>query len=187
MDFRSPIMGIQTKKKLRQPPQIQIIYVGTDQLASLGVLLWRPDDDDAEWHHSIRYQIRSPVRKKQVSKKNYFRTLNEWRVQHYFKFGYRVVQCLLLFRFLYRCQLSKRKFQNFVIIHKVHFSCQESSQGLTLYLVFPVIVIVILAMFTFQFCTKLQDKHCRDHYDCDRENEIQCPSFNLSKKIFIER
>ena len=39
-----------------------------------------------------------------------------------------------------------------------------------MYLVFPVMVIVILAMFTFQFCPRLQDKHCREHYDHDREN-----------------
>ena len=58
-------------------------------------------------------------------------------------------------------------------------SVQDSqTKGLTLYLVFPVIVIVtvILAMFTFYFCPKLQDKHCRDHYDYHRENKIQYPS-----------
>ena len=42
-------------------------------------------------------------------------------------------------------------------------------------LVFTVIVIVIVisAMFIFYFCPKLQDKHCRDHYDYHRENNIQ--------------
>ena len=30
-----------------------------------------------------------------------------------------------------------------------------------------VIVIMISAMFTFWFCPKLQDKHCRDRYDYD--------------------
>ena len=49
-----------------------------------------------------------------------------------------------------------------------------------MYLVFPVIVIVtvISAMFTFYFCPKLQDKHCRDHYDYHRENKIQYPSLD---------
>ena len=42
--------------------------------------------------------------------------------------------------------------------------------GLGLYLIFPVIVIVISAMFTFQFCPKL-------HYDHDKKNSIHCPSF----------
>ena len=50
-----------------------------------------------------------------------------------------------------------------------------------MYLVFPVIVIVILAMFTFYLCTKVQDKLCRDCYDYDRKNKIQCPSFNSHK------
>ena len=44
----------------------------------------------------------------------------------------------------------------------------SKTKGLTLYFVFP--VIVIPAMFTFYFCPKLQDKHCREHYDYDREN-----------------
>ena len=48
-----------------------------------------------------------------------------------------------------------------------------------LYLVFPVIVLVISAMFTFQFCPKLKDKHCREHYDYDKENKIQFPFFDL--------
>ena len=28
----------------------------------------------------------------------------------------------------------------------------------------------ISAMITFQFCSKLQDKHCREHYDYDKIN-----------------
>ena len=43
----------------------------------------------------------------------------------------------------------------------------------TLYIVFPVIVIVILAMFTFYFCPKLQDNCCRKHYDYDYAGKIR--------------
>jgi hypothetical protein len=35
-------------------------------------------------------------------------------------------------------------------------------------------------MFTFLFCPKLQDKHCREHYDYDW---IQNPSFRFSHTI----
>ena len=37
-------------------------------------------------------------------------------------------------------------------------------------------VIVISAMDTFYFCPKLQDKHCREYYDYDRENLIYTKS-----------
>ena len=53
-----------------------------------------------------------------------------------------------------------------------------------MYLVFPVIVMVILAMFTFYLCPKMQDKHCRDHYDYDRKNKIQCPSLSSTFEYF---
>ena len=43
--------------------------------------------------------------------------------------------------------------------------------------IFSVVVIVILAMFTFQLCPKVKDKQYRDHYDYDRKNKIQCPSY----------
>jgi len=42
--------------------------------------------------------------------------------------------------------------------------------GPNLYLIFPVIVMVISAMFIFYFCPKLQDKHCREHYDYKSDN-----------------
>ena len=43
-----------------------------------------------------------------------------------------------------------------------------------MYLIFSVIVmvIVILAMFTFYFCPKLRDKHCREHYDYNKEDHL---------------
>ena len=41
------------------------------------------------------------------------------------------------------------------------------------------VIIVISVMFTFYFCPKLQDKHCREHYDYDRENSIQIPSLRV--------
>ena len=59
-----------------------------------------------------------------------------------------------------------------------NLASQTRYKGPTLYLVFLVIVIAILAMFTFQFCPKLQDKHCKEHYDYDRENQMQSPSLN---------
>ena len=42
---------------------------------------------------------------------------------------------------------------------------------LSMYLVYLVIVIVILAVFTFYLCPKLQDKHCREHFDYDYDKE----------------
>ena len=45
----------------------------------------------------------------------------------------------------------------------------EWAKGPTLYLVFP--AIVISAVFTFY--PKVQEKHCRKHYDYDRKNRIQ--------------
>ena len=59
-----------------------------------------------------------------------------------------------------------------------NLASQTRYKGPTLYLVFLVIVIAILAMFAFQFCPKLQDKHCKEHYDYDRENQMQSPSLN---------
>ena len=53
--------------------------------------------------------------------------------------------------------------------------CTNAYKGGAMYLVFPVIVIVILAMF---ICPKLQDRHCKNHYDYDRENQVQ--SWSLS-------
>ena len=47
---------------------------------------------------------------------------------------------------------------------------------LYLYLFFPVIVIVISAMFTCLFCPKLQHKCRREHCDYDRKNQIHSPS-----------
>ena len=39
------------------------------------------------------------------------------------------------------------------------------------------------------FCPKLQDKHCREYYDYDRGNKIQCPSFTFfascNQKFFV--
>ena len=55
--------------------------------------------------------------------------------------------------------------QNFLGCYACHVVLELTWQflfkGPTLYLIFPVIVIVIVisAMFTFYFCSKLQDKH----------------------------
>ena len=54
-------------------------------------------------------------------------------------------------------------------------SVQLLSIGPTLYQVF--LVIVISVMFTFWFCPKIKDKHCREHYDYGRENLIQSSSW----------
>ena len=59
-------------------------------------------------------------------------------------------------------------------IHKI--------KGPTLYLVF--LVIVISAVFTFQFCPKLQDKHCREQYDYDRESQIQSPFLSSVLQLY---
>ena len=56
----------------------------------------------------------------------------------------------------------------------------HKNTGPTLYLVFPVIVIVISEI----FCPKLQDKHCREHYDYESKNKIQCPSLRFLKVLF---
>ena len=45
--------------------------------------------------------------------------------------------------------------------------------------------IMISAMFTFYFCPKLQDKHCKNcdyDYGYDRENKIHAPSLKLMRR-----
>ena len=55
--------------------------------------------------------------------------------------------------------------------------CEAATLGPTLYFIFPVIVIVILAMFTFLLFPKVQGKHFRDHYDYDRKTGDNVPPF----------
>ena len=61
------------------------------------------------------------------------------------------------------------------------YETEFQTQGPGLYQIFPVIVIVVSAMVTFQFCPKLRNKHCIEHYDYDydRKKQIHCPSFRL--------
>ena len=56
-----------------------------------------------------------------------------------------------------------------------------------MYLAFPVIVLVLFTMFIPQLWTELKGKHCPDHYDYDRKNQIQSRSFSLLKMYSTKR
>ena len=51
-----------------------------------------------------------------------------------------------------------------------------SQEGLALRLGFLELVFA----FTFKYLKNIQDKHCSEHYDYDRKNMIQYPSFNVT-------
>ena len=64
-----------------------------------------------------------------------------------------------------------------------HSKLLITTEGATLYLVFPVIVIVISAMFTFYFCSKLQDKHLENTMTMTGKTRYNAPPW---ESIFFQ-
>ena len=68
------------------------------------------------------------------------------------------------------CKMANEILNNLMYVIKNSTLQNVYSKGPNLYLVFPVIVIVLSAMFILYLLIELKGKHCQYRYDYDREN-----------------